>query len=245
MSTFFDSMEDLTDMMEWPGMKEWSAMASEYERMMPKHFGGAANLMAHPMGAAAASAALGLGVASHAFGMWMGMAAGAAEAMQRASGADMPSPFPKPEAAKPAFTGDAHPAARTKAAVETLAADAESAAREAGRAIGETASKAAREAGDMAQGAVAAAAPVADAMPEDFVKPKPMARPASPDDLKAIAGIGPKLEQVLNDLGIWTYDQIAAWTPGEVAWVDDYLAFKGRIDRDGWVGQATTLGTKQ
>ena len=68
-----------------------------------------------------------------------------------------------------------------------------------------------------------------------------VARDGMADDLKRIAGIGPKLETVLNDLGIYHFDQIAAWTPAEVAWVDGYLRFKGRIDRDGWVDQAGRL----
>ena len=59
---------------------------------------------------------------------------------------------------------------------------------------------------------------------------------------KAISGIGPKLEQVLNGLGIWTYAQIAGWTPAEIAWVDDRLGFTGRIGRDDWIGQAAALG---
>jgi NADH-quinone oxidoreductase subunit E len=58
------------------------------------------------------------------------------------------------------------------------------------------------------------------------------------DDLKRIAGVGPKLESVLNDLGIYHFDQIAAWTKKETAWVDTYLRFKGRIERDGWIAQA-------
>ena len=58
------------------------------------------------------------------------------------------------------------------------------------------------------------------------------------DDLKRIAGVGPKLESVLHDLGIYHFDQIAAWTPDQVAWVDDYLRFKGRIARDKWIDQA-------
>ncbi|PWW04334.1 putative flap endonuclease-1-like 5' DNA nuclease [Hoeflea marina] len=74
--------------------------------------------------------------------------------------------------------------------------------------------------------------------PEDFHRPAEMERPETPDDLKAISGIGPKLEQVLNSLGIWTYAQVAAWKEAEIAWLDDYLQFKGRIDRDGWVEQA-------
>ena len=85
---------------------------------------------------------------------------------------------------------------------------------------------------------------IAPVMPEDFVKPKAIAKPDTPDDLKAISGVGPKLEGVLNSLGIWTYGQIAALTPYEVAWVDDYLQFKGRIERDGWIAQAADLAKK-
>ena len=61
------------------------------------------------------------------------------------------------------------------------------------------------------------------------------------DDLKLIAGVGPKLEQTLNDLGVFHFDQIAAWTGKEVAWVDDYLMFTGRIERDEWIKQAQAL----
>lgn len=69
------------------------------------------------------------------------------------------------------------------------------------------------------------------------------AREGGADDLKLIKGVGPKLEGVLNDLGVYHFDQIAAWTPAEIAWVDARLKFKGRIERDDWIGQATSLGT--
>ncbi len=61
------------------------------------------------------------------------------------------------------------------------------------------------------------------------------------DDLKKIKGVGPKLEKLLNDLGFWHFDQIAAWGPEEIAWVDERLTFKGRIERDDWVGKAAAL----
>ncbi|KGF71296.1 hypothetical protein LL06_00435 [Hoeflea sp. BAL378] len=77
--------------------------------------------------------------------------------------------------------------------------------------------------------------------PEDYRRPAEMEKPESPDDLKLISGIGPKLEQVLNGLGVFTFAQIAAWQPEEVAWVDDYLQFSGRIDRDDWISQAGAL----
>lgn len=63
--------------------------------------------------------------------------------------------------------------------------------------------------------------------------------PAKPDDLKLIKGIGPALEKQLNGLGIYMFEQIAAFDDKALAWVDDNLtAFKGRCFRDDWVGQA-------
>lgn len=68
------------------------------------------------------------------------------------------------------------------------------------------------------------------------------ARGGRGDDLKRIKGVGPKLEALLNTLGFYHYDQIAAWTDEEIAWVDDHLEdFRGRVTRDGWVGQAKVL----
>ncbi len=61
------------------------------------------------------------------------------------------------------------------------------------------------------------------------------------DDLKRIKGVGPKLEGVLNDLGFYHFAQIAKWTPEQIAWVDDRLQFKGRIERDKWTDQARRL----
>ena len=62
------------------------------------------------------------------------------------------------------------------------------------------------------------------------------------DDLKQISGIGPKLEGMLHDLGVWRLDQIASWGPAEIAWVDSNLeGFNGRIERDEWVSQARGL----
>ncbi|EKE45153.1 NADH:ubiquinone oxidoreductase 41 kD complex I subunit [Oceaniovalibus guishaninsula JLT2003] len=68
------------------------------------------------------------------------------------------------------------------------------------------------------------------------------ARDGAGDDLQRIRGFGPKLAEMLNDLGFYHFDQIAGWTPAEVAWVDDRLeGFKGRVLRDDWIGQARAL----
>ncbi len=62
------------------------------------------------------------------------------------------------------------------------------------------------------------------------------------DDLKKIKGIGPKLEEMLNKLGVFHFWQIAAWGDEEVAWVDENLeGFRGRVSRDDWVSQAKIL----
>ena len=77
-------------------------------------------------------------------------------------------------------------------------------------------------------------------------KPRTMTAPrkAGADDLKQISGVGPKLEQTLNDMGFWHFDQIAKWGAEEIAWVDSRLKFKGRIERDDWVSQAKALSGK-
>jgi NADH-quinone oxidoreductase subunit E len=69
----------------------------------------------------------------------------------------------------------------------------------------------------------------------------PGPRNGKPDDLRRIRGIGPKNEGVLNALGIYHYEQIAALTAPQVAWLDNYLKYHGRIGRDDWVGQARAL----
>ena len=66
------------------------------------------------------------------------------------------------------------------------------------------------------------------------------------DDLKKLRGVGPKLEKQLNAMGIYHYDQIAAWSSEEVAWMDSNLkGFRGRVSRDGWVEQAQGMADAQ
>lgn len=133
----------------------------------------------------------------------------------------------KPKAIKAKAEKAAAPV-KTVAAVAKLKSDAEVAAAVASETV-----------------AVAEAAPKTEAaavlQPEDFRRPAEIEKPENPDDLKLISGVGPKLEQVLNGLGIWTFAQIAAWQPEEAAWVDDYLQFSGRIGRDNWISQAGAL----
>ena len=62
------------------------------------------------------------------------------------------------------------------------------------------------------------------------------------DDLKVINGIGPKMEEALNNLGIFTYVQVSKMTKKEYDLLDEITgSFPGRAERDDWSGQAKNL----
>ena len=78
--------------------------------------------------------------------------------------------------------------------------------------------------------------PVGDEFKPELLKEP---RAGKSDDLELIWGVGPKLGAMLNRMGIYHFEQIAVWTPENLAWVDQNLeGFKGRVSRDGWVDQA-------
>lgn len=91
----------------------------------------------------------------------------------------------------------------------------------------------------------AAAPPVENEGSYQGTRPKGYASPrgGNADDLKRIRGIGKQNEGRLHALGIWHFDQIAAWTLDEVKWIGSYLAFPGRIEREDWLAQAKILAT--
>ncbi len=62
-----------------------------------------------------------------------------------------------------------------------------------------------------------------------------------PDDLKRIKGVGPVMEKTLKELGIFHFHQIAAFTEDNIRWIDNNLAFPGRVNREQWVRQAGIL----
>jgi len=66
-------------------------------------------------------------------------------------------------------------------------------------------------------------------------------RDGTPDDLKKISGIGPKIEAMLHERGVFHFDQVAAWGDRETAWMEDSLSFHGRIAREDWIAQAVAL----
>jgi NADH-quinone oxidoreductase subunit E len=94
--------------------------------------------------------------------------------------------------------------------------------------------------------------PPAAAEPEPAPAAAPQPRPGKPrtlakprgglkDDLKAIKGIGPRLEPRLNDLGIFHIGQIAGWSRANADWVSRELGFPGRVEREAWVAQAKAM----
>jgi predicted flap endonuclease-1-like 5' DNA nuclease len=87
---------------------------------------------------------------------------------------------------------------------------------------------------------VAAVPPPAEPVRGTPPSPLPAAE-GEPDDLKLISGIGPGIEKTLHGLGIYHFRQIAELTPDNVAWIDQRLRFRGRIQREDWIGQAQRL----
>lgn len=147
---------------------------------------------------------------------------------------------PASETATPGRPKPSEPGQPTGAAQDTPAA-AGKVAKEAVRESAKDAPATAPEKAPSTSKAPAAAAPaVEESKPALLDK----ARDTGPDDLELIWGVGPKLGAMLNEMGVWHFDQIAAWTPAELAWVDARLTgFKGRAVRDDWIEQAKKLAS--
>jgi len=146
----------------------------------------------------------------------------AAHAAKVAEKAEAPAPAPAPAAKK-----EETPAPKAEKPKKAPAAKKKAAAAKPEKAAPAAAPEPASE----------AATAVEEKAPETLKE----ARGGKPDDLKKLKGVGPKLEATLHELGFFHFDQVAAWGPEEVAWVDSRLKFKGRIERDGWIEQAKTL----
>ena len=73
--------------------------------------------------------------------------------------------------------------------------------------------------------------------PESLAAP----RGGSPDDLTRIKGIGPKSVEKLHALGVFHFDQIAAWNIDNARWIGAALSAPGRVERGKWIQQAREL----
>ena len=79
-----------------------------------------------------------------------------------------------------------------------------------------------------------------------FSIPNRLAAPrgGKPDDLLLIKNIGPINKRKLNEHGIYHFDQIAAWKHSDIAAVEAYLEFDGRIAQEDWINQAKQLAAQ-
>lgn len=79
-------------------------------------------------------------------------------------------------------------------------------------------------------------------MAREVKEPAPkvaLAPTSDSDDLKKVFGIGPALERLLNQHGVYWFRQIAEWSAEDVQRYDQLLEqFRGRIEREGWVASA-------
>jgi predicted flap endonuclease-1-like 5' DNA nuclease len=67
-------------------------------------------------------------------------------------------------------------------------------------------------------------------------------QPDMPDDLTKIEGIGPYIEERLNNIGIYNYNQISKLEVSDIRIITELIEFfPGRIERDNWVKQANAL----
>ncbi|AQR75837.1 helix-hairpin-helix domain-containing protein [Sphingomonas sp. LM7] len=93
----------------------------------------------------------------------------------------------------------------------------------------------------MADEPIAAAAPL-DASPAAQAVPEPAPATSGDDELTRMKGVGPKLAERLNALGVTSFAQIAALSPEEANALDAQLGtFQGRMHRDRWIEQAGFL----
>ncbi len=67
----------------------------------------------------------------------------------------------------------------------------------------------------------------------------------TPDDLKQLSTIGPKLEEKLNDAGLFHYRQFAELSADEIAKIEEECKIKGRFEKESWVAQAAKLLKEQ
>ena len=96
---------------------------------------------------------------------------------------------------------------------------------------------------DSANGSESAAVNNTEAIDEQWKPQGFNSAPDQVDDLKRIKGVGSVIEETLNDLGIYQFSQISGWDADNIAWIEDFLSFPGRIERENWVQQAKTLAS--
>lgn len=87
----------------------------------------------------------------------------------------------------------------------------------------------------------ASEAPPAEGLPATVTFKGIEAPRGEADDLKRITTISPKLEQKLNDAGVYHFWQLADLDADHAAALDRKLRLKGQVATEDWVGQAKKL----
>ncbi|HLP69964.1 MAG TPA: 5' DNA nuclease [Rhizobium sp.] len=187
-------------------------------------------LMAHPAAALAAMTAVGFGFATQMASAFLGSLQGALEATEtlarKIEDEKVRDERPAPPSEPVATSVTRKPAAKVKRAAKVPVAKAPVA-------------KAAPAKSAKTTPVVAASAAPKTAKPK-AAKAVSKGR-GKADDLKEVSGVGPKLEQVLNGIGVTRFADIAGWSDADVARIDAEIGLGGRIVRDGWVAQAKAL----
>ena len=78
---------------------------------------------------------------------------------------------------------------------------------------------------------------------EESQKPELLSQPRNgvKDNLTQIKGIGPKLEEKLNESGIYHFEQIANWTESNMLWLEAHTLFASRVKKESWITEAKTF----
>jgi predicted flap endonuclease-1-like 5' DNA nuclease len=172
-----------------------------------------------------------------------------AEASAASNTGDVPE---QPDAAEPVMTAQASPA---PAAPPPPVYDEDAAMRAIEGGWSRTRARAmpgAPELADVGAAVAAAQSAVEQVLAQAGIDPEagkhagkpaglPRPRPAGKDNLKQISGLSPLDESTLNNLGVYHFDQIAAWSETEVLWMENHVFARGRVGREDWQGQARAL----
>jgi predicted flap endonuclease-1-like 5' DNA nuclease len=95
-----------------------------------------------------------------------------------------------------------------------------------------------------AAAAAAAAAELAkqkEAEQQAAFTPAPEPVPGPPDDLTRIRAIDVATQDRLYRLGVRRFEDIAGWSPSDVARMSQSLGYAGRIEQENWIAQAQIL----
>ncbi len=198
-----------------------------------------ARLFAEQAAAMAVMTVYGIRAASELTSMMLGGLRGPSTDTPSVDEAAASPPEPEPSAKVVPIRPNLAPAAETPIAARRPAskrartgADAEASPKPARKSAAKVASK---SAGMPARSATRK--PVAGRIAE----PTSLADVTVADDLKKIAGIGPRIEQELHTRGIRSYGDLASLGKAALRKLDDALGLDGRVIRDDWAGQAKAL----